>query len=196
MSVAAEPVRLDFDDYVRYTEAHSDSAFELLDGAIFKLAPEGDAHLRTRSAIDWVLNRTLDLARYSPWTEASFPAPGWFDGPRPDNFVSHGPGIVDGVICARPHATDIALVIEVSSSTRRKDEVRAKLYARLEIPEYWLIDLERASVVVHRSPGYAESVGHHYAAVKPFGRNADITSTVVDGLTFATNFLLQLAAQS
>jgi Uma2 family endonuclease len=196
MSVATEPVRLDFDDYVRYTETHPDSAFELLDGAIFKLAPEGDAHLRTRSAIDWLLNRTLDLARYAPWTQASFPAPGWFDGPRPDNFVSHGPGIVDGVICARPQATDIALVIEVSSSTRRKDEARAKLYARLEIPEYWLVDLERASVVVHHSPRHAESVGYHYATVNPFGRNADITATVVDGLTFAANFLLQLAAQS
>jgi Uma2 family endonuclease len=196
MSVAAEPVRLDFDDYVHYTETHPDGVFELLDGAIFKLAPEGDAHLRTRSAIDWILNRTLDFASYTPWTEASFPAPGWFDGPRPDNFVSHGPGIVDGAICARPQATDIALVIEVSSSTRRKDEARAKLYARLAIPEYWLVDLERASVVVHRSPGHTEPIGYHYASVTPFGRNADITSTVVNGLTFATSFLLQLASQS
>jgi hypothetical protein len=64
MSVSAEPVRLDFDDYVHYAETHLEGAFELLDGAIFKLAPEGDAHLRTRSAIDWMLNRTLDLARY------------------------------------------------------------------------------------------------------------------------------------
>jgi Uma2 family endonuclease len=195
MSVAAEPVRFDFDDYVHYTEAHPDGAFELLDGAIFKLPSEGDAHLRTRSAIEWVLNRTLDLARYTPWTEASFPAPGWLDGPLPDNFVSHGPGIVDGAICARPLATDIALVIEVSSSTRRKDEARAKLYARLAIPEYWLIDLERASVVTHRSPELADPIGYHYATVTAFGPNADITSTAIDNLTFATSFLLQLATQ-
>ncbi len=52
-------------------------------------------------------------------------APGWFDGPRPDNFVSYGPGIVDGAIRARPQASDIALVIEVSSSARRKDEAHA-----------------------------------------------------------------------
>jgi Uma2 family endonuclease len=195
MSVAAEPVRLDFDDYVRYTETHPDGAFELLNGAIFKLALEGDAHLRTRSAIDLILNRTRDLPRYTPWTEASFPAPGWFDGPRPDNFVSHGPGIVNGVICARPQATDIALVIEVSSSTRRKDEARAKLYARLKITEYWLIDLERAAVVVHRSPVHAEQIGDSYATVTPFGRDDRITSTAVDGLTFETSFLLQLAMQ-
>jgi Uma2 family endonuclease len=87
-------------------------------------------------------------------------------------------------------------VIEVSSSTRRKDEARAKLYARLEIPEYWLIDLERASVVVHRSPGHAEPIGYHYRTVTSFGRDADVTSMVVEGLTFVTSFLLQLAAQS
>jgi hypothetical protein len=56
VSVAAEPVRFDFDDYVHYTETHADGVFELFDGKIFKLAPEGDAHLRTRSAIDWTLN--------------------------------------------------------------------------------------------------------------------------------------------
>ena len=195
MSIVAEPVRLDFDDYVHYTETHPDGVFELLDGAISKLVPESDAHLRTRSAIDWTLNRTLDPGQYTPWTEASFPAPGWFDGPRPDNFVSRGPGIVDGVICARPQAADIALVIEVSSSTRRKDDARAKLYARLAIPEYWLIDLERASVVVHRSAGLVEPIGYHYAYVSPLSRNADLTSTAVRGLTFATSFLLQLAAQ-
>jgi hypothetical protein len=35
MSVAAGPVRFDFDDYVRYAEIHADGAFELLDGALF-----------------------------------------------------------------------------------------------------------------------------------------------------------------
>ncbi len=64
------------------------------------------------------------------------------------------------------------------------------------IPEYGLINLERASVVVRRSPGHTEPIGGHHAHVTPFGRDADITSTVVDGLTFATNFLAQLAAQS
>ncbi len=49
--------------------------------------------------------------------------------PPDDWFVSRGPGIVDGKICRRPQATDIALVIEVSSTTRRKDDARAKLYA-------------------------------------------------------------------
>lgn len=43
----AEPVQLDFDDYVVYTETHPDDAFELIDGVIYKLAPKGDPHART-----------------------------------------------------------------------------------------------------------------------------------------------------
>ncbi len=97
---------------------------------------------------------------------------GQFVAVLPDNFVSRGPGIVDGTICARPQAADIALVIEVSSSTRRKDEPRAKLYTRLAIPEYWLIDLEGASVVVHRSPEHPNPKAFHYASVFALGRNA------------------------
>ena len=58
---AAGPVRLDFDDYILYTETHPDDAFELIDGAIYRLAPEGDPHARTRSAIQMYLSQVLVL---------------------------------------------------------------------------------------------------------------------------------------
>ena len=134
MTAAAAPVRLNYNDYVLYTETHPEGAFELLDGVIFELAPEGDAHVRTRMAIELYLTQMLDLARYTPCTEVSFPAPDWFDGPRPDNLVARGPGLVDGRIRERPIAEEVALVIEVSSTSRRKDQQKAKAYARLAIP--------------------------------------------------------------
>jgi Uma2 family endonuclease len=109
ISTTAAPVRLDFDDYVRYTETHPDDVFELIDGVIYKLAPQGDAHFQTRSAIQLYLSDTIDRARFTPYTEGSFPAPGWADGPRPDNFVARGPWMVDGRIAVRPTAEDIAL---------------------------------------------------------------------------------------
>jgi Uma2 family endonuclease len=193
MTVAAAAVRLDFEDYIRYTETHPEGAFELLDGVIFRLSPEGDAHLRTRSAIQMYLSQTLDLARYTPWTEASFPAPGWFDGPRPDNFVSRGPWLVDGRICERPTAADVALVVEVSSSSRPKDQQKASVYARLAIPEYLLVDLQSGSVVFHQNPsGGGTDAGYQF--VKAFGRDVSIESTAVDRLVLRTDFLLQLAA--
>ncbi len=184
------PVRLDFDDYVLYTESHREDAFELVDGAIYKLAPEGDPHARTRSAIQLYLSDTLDRTRFTPYTELSFPAPGWVDGPRPDNFVAHGPWMVNGRIAERPTTANILLVIEVSSTSRPKDEKRSKLYARLGIPEYWLVDLSAATVVSQTSP-----VNDAYEVSRALSRGEIAESTSVDGLHVDIDFLLQLAGQ-
>jgi Uma2 family endonuclease len=194
MSVIAEPVRHEFEDYVRYSETHPDGAFELIDGVIYKLAPEGDAHLLTRSGIAMLLSQTLDLARFTPWTEASFPAAGWADGPRPDNFVSRGPWLAAGKFTRRPAAEDIALVIEVSSSSRPKDRQKARLYARLGIPEYWLVDLIGGVVAVFRQPaGDGENAAYQWS--REFGNDKEsIASSAVDDLSISTAFLLQLSS--
>ncbi len=193
MSVTTNAVRLDFADYVLYTETHPDGAFELLDGAIYKLAPEGDAHLVTRSGIHLYLSDTVDRSRFTPWTEASFPAPGWADGPRPDNFVSRGPWRAAGQFSKRPTAEEVLLVVEVSSSSRPKDRNKAQLYARLGIPEYWLVDLVRGEVIVHRDPAPANEV-FSYANTRIAGTGECIASSAVDGLSVDTNFLLELAS--
>jgi len=186
----AGAVRLDFDDYVLYTETHPDDSFELIDGVIYRLAPEGDPHFLTRSAIQLHLSQVLDLARFAPYTEGSFPAPGWADGPRPDNFVSRRPLLVEGQITARPGSSDIALVIEVSSTSRPKDQKRAELYGRLIIPEYWLVDLRTAKVVAYSRPADGT-----YKKSQTLLRGEMLESTAVDGLRVAVDFLLQLATK-
>jgi Uma2 family endonuclease len=86
----ARPVRFDFDEFVRYTEEHPEGNYELLDGVIYELAPEGDAHLITRLTVNTYLHGVVNLAKYTIGTAGSFPAPGWKEGPKPDNFVSRG----------------------------------------------------------------------------------------------------------
>jgi SAM-dependent methyltransferase len=44
-----------------------------------------------------------------------------------------------------------------------------------------IADVGFGAVFQHRSPGHTEPIGGHHADVTPFGRDADITSTVVDG---------------
>ncbi len=189
-ATTAAPVRLEFDDYVLYTETHADEAFELIDGVIYKLTPEGDPHLLTRSAIALHLSAVLDLGRFTPWTEASFPAPGWADGLKPDNFVSRGPLLIDGRITMRPQSTDIALVIEVASTSRPKDEERAGLYGRLNIPEYWSVDLRTAKVVA-----YSEPSDGIYRKTQTFLQGEMLASVSVDDLHVQVDFLLQLATK-
>jgi Uma2 family endonuclease len=193
MTVSAEPVRLDFDDYVRYTEMHPDGDFELIHGVIYKFAPEGDPHLLTRHGIHDFLMQTLDLTRYTAWNEASIPAPGWSEGPKPDNAVSIGPRRVNGRYASRPKTDNIALTIEVSSSSRIKDIGRAILYASLSIPEYWMVDLLSGIVGVYREPIAAGEIDSKYRWFRSYGRNETITSSAVDNLIVETNFLLELA---
>lgn len=59
-----------------------------------------------------------------------------------------------------PAADDLLLVIEVSDSSIRPDLTSiALLYAKAEISEYWVVDVDKRRVIVHRDPsqeGYRE----------------------------------------
>jgi Uma2 family endonuclease len=190
----ATPVRFTFDDYVRYTEQH-DGDFELRDGVIVAMAPEGDAHMLTRNTLDRYLHRTLDPARYSAFTESSFPCPGWAEGPRPDNFVARDALLDEG---RRPVAADIALTIEIASIEIASDEARLKddkskteTYASVHVPEYWIVDLFHRNVLVHREPQ-----GPNYTFIETKRPGETITAVTVDGLTIAVDLLLRHARLS
>jgi Uma2 family endonuclease len=55
---------------------------------------------------------------------------------------------------AHPGPDDVFLVVEIADTSAAYDRrVKAPLYARRGIPEYWLIDLNREIVTVYRDPG-------------------------------------------
>jgi Uma2 family endonuclease len=188
-SAVATPVRFTFDDYVRYTEEH-DGDFELRDGVIVAMAPEGDAHLLTRNTLTIYLARALDPARYTVFTESSFPCPGWAEGPRPDNFVARGALLDEG---RRPVAADIALIIEIASDEARlkDDKNKTETYASVRVPEYWIVDLLHRNVLVHREPQ-----GTNYTFIETKRPGETITTVAVDGLTIAVDLLLRHARSS
>ncbi len=54
---------------------------------------------------------------------------------------------------SNPAPADVALLVEVSDSTLRFDlSVKAGLYARAEIEEYWVLDVNNRRLIVHRQP--------------------------------------------
>ena len=63
-----------------------------------------------------------------------------------------------------PMPADVALLVEVSDSTLRFDlRVKALLYARAGIVEYWVADVKGRRFIVHRNPtptGYADITEH------------------------------------
>ena len=52
-----------------------------------------------------------------------------------------------------PHGHELALVVEVSDRVSRFDlTTKAGLYARAEVPKYWVFDIPRGAIIIHRQP--------------------------------------------
>lgn len=151
--------RLSVDDYYRMAETgvlSPDDRTELIDGEIIDMAPIGSRHAEAVTVLgqrlvyavgDVAQVRVQAPLRLLPRSE-----------PQPDiAVVAARQG---GYRNAHPGAADVLLVIEVSDSTLRYDlEVKARLYAKHGIPEYWVVDLVSDRVHRHRRPagdGYGE----------------------------------------
>ncbi len=63
-----------------------------------------------------------------------------------------------------PQPAELALVVEVSDTTLRFDlKVKANLYARAGIADYWVLDINGRRLIVHRDPtpaGYGSVVAY------------------------------------
>lgn len=78
--------------------------------------------------------------------------------PQPDVAVVADHRYTD----AHPGPGDTQLVIEVSDTALAFDrEVKLVLYARFDVPEVWIVDLQASQLEVHRQPAadqYRETV--------------------------------------
>jgi Uma2 family endonuclease len=71
------------------------------------------------------------------------------------------------------------LVIEVSDTTLRYDrDVKAPLYARHGVPEFWIIDVQNAQLLVYREPRDGRYEKH-----SALSRPASAPITAVHGVT-------------
>ena len=74
-----------------------------------------------------------------------------YSEPQPDVTILRARD--DFYRAGHPHAADVLLVIEVAETSLRYNcEVKAPLYARAGIIEYWLADLTGQTVTCHASP--------------------------------------------
>jgi Uma2 family endonuclease len=74
-----------------------------------------------------------------------------------------------------PIPSDVALLIEVSSSSLKFDLGRKlELYAGSRIGEYWVIDVDRQVAMIHRNP-----TGNRYEIVETFAAGSTIAPIAV-----------------
>lgn len=125
----------------------ADEDVELLDGQVVLAAEEGTDH----AAVTRRVNRILVEAIPADEGEVGVGNPLAISDlslPEPDFMVvapAHG--------YRAAHPTAASLVIEVAHASRRIDlGLKAALYAAAGIPDYWVVDLTRDEIVVHREP--------------------------------------------
>ena len=170
--VRPRQIRWDRDEFYRMDDLgfFAEKRVELIEGEIIEMAPMGSPHVTCVMILGLLLQEffgsdfcvrtqgTLDLGADSQ--------------PQPDAAVVLGT-FRD---YAQAHPTTAVLLIEVSDSTLAIDRnVKASVYARGRISEYWIINLKNRCVEVYRKPIEDPNLGFIYSERTVFGENQSIS---------------------
>jgi len=184
--MALRPLKGPFtvDAYQRLAEVgllQEDERVELIDGQVVEMPPIGERHAScVRRLIRLFARHVLDLAVIDAQNPVVL---GQRDAPQPD--VTLLEPRVDAY-ARHPRAEDILLVIEVADTTVAYDrDVKLPLYARVGIPEAWLVDLDGDRIQVCREPAAGR-----YASVRTLSRGSRITPLRFPNMTVSADDLL------
>jgi Uma2 family endonuclease len=125
---------------------HPDEKFELVEGEIVPLQSKSPVHELIKETLNRLLVRNLPDGLWLGVERTIFLSPITALDPDLSLFEArHKTEKVDG--------PRLILAIEVSHSTLAYDRgLKARLYARYGVPEYWVIDVKRRRTIVHRGP--------------------------------------------
>lgn len=135
-----------------------DDRVELIEGRIVRMTPIGIPHT---GAVKELLGLFSELAGARAVLSVQDPVVlGELSEPQPDVVLLKPPRATYRRRHPRPE--DVLLLIEVADTSAAYDrDVKAPLYARAGIPEYWIVDVGRDVIEVFRS-----SSGDRYASVE------------------------------
>jgi Uma2 family endonuclease len=141
---------LTVEDYYRMAEVGilgPDDRVELIDGEIIDMPPIGELHAGTVTQLRYLLQRAVgDRAIVFEQNPAIL---GQYSAPQPDLALLEPRA--DFYKSGLPRPADILLIVEVADSSLRYDrDVKAGLYARHAIPEFWLIDVRGKRLTRYR----------------------------------------------
>ena len=128
---------------------------ELIEGEIVDMPPIGSFHAGVVIQLTGILSRAVagsaivNVQNPVELSDRSEPEPDLtLLRPREDFYKR-----------SHPRPADVLLAIEVADSTLARDrEVKRSLYARHDIPEYWIVDIAGERVLTFREPS-----GERYA---------------------------------
>jgi Uma2 family endonuclease len=184
MSVTSPPIelierqrRITVDEYHRMIDAGilgEDDHVELIEGFLVEMTPQKSPHAFVIQELNDRLVRSLSREFR---VRVQLPLVlGSRNQPEPDIAVVRASRRQ-----AQEHPTSALLVIEVSGASLRIDhDVKAAVYARHQVPEYWIIDLSHERIEVHRDP---DAATESYRTVLTFGPGDPVTPAALPGVT-------------
>lgn len=140
--------RLSVARYLQMAEAgllDGDVRVELIDGVVVEMSPQGTPHYR---ALGW-LNKVLVPQLPSHLMlipQSTLPLPALDSAPEPDIYV------LDETLVGDADAVPL-LALEVAVTSLAYDRItKGRLYARLGVADYWIVNVAEGAVEVHRAP--------------------------------------------
>lgn len=139
----------DYHDMIKAGIIAPDERVELIAGQIIKMAAKGTAHAATVTRTERVLRNGLGdraLLRLQDPIQLDD-----YSEPEPDIAVVYLDPLDYGN--HHPNPDEIFLIIEVTDTTFPKDyAIKAPMYARSRILDYWLLDVNHRRLFVFRLP--------------------------------------------
>jgi Uma2 family endonuclease len=172
---------LRFEEYMRLAEAgiFDDKKVELLDGVVVEMSAQGPRHVELIAFMNRLLARRLpDDYRVLPQctyrlSERSVP--------EPDFAI-----VTTRSLHAHDWPTAVWLVEIAVSSIHEDLGLKARLYAAAGIAEYWVIDANIDSVIVHLEPST-----DGYRSITTHDRSERIAPRVFPSLAFSLDEVLE-----
>lgn len=184
LNISPLPVKLRLEDYLLLDRSGALDAYaktELIEGEIVFMNAQHRAHARIKSRLHIVLAAALgNLGRkLEAIVEGSIAVPP-SSAPEPDIVITSEPEGT-GLIPLR----SVRLIVEVSDATLDNDlSVKAAIYARHGIPEYWVVDVEARAIHQMWSPD-----GEAYGERRELAFGEALEAVTIAGLRVETSGL-------
>ncbi len=184
-AVALPRHKLRVTDYHRMIEAGiltSDDRVELIEGDLIEMAPTGPEHadyidyisetLRAQTTLKVRLQHPITLPEHSE--------------PEPDIALV----TLKRYWKAHPFPGDVQMIVEVADSSLEKDKkVKVPLYARFNIPEVWIVDVQGQVVECFWDP-VIDGLGARYVQAKRVDQaQSFVTAKTLSGIKLDLNEL-------
>ncbi len=129
--------------------------YELIEGDIYPMPPEGPEHSSTRARCAYRL-----LTRVSNDWHVRIESPLQIGESELIPDLAIVSGREEAYLASHP--TSALLVIEIASTSLPRDRtLKLRLYAQANIPEYWIVNLAERRLEVYREPAHA-----HYKSLR------------------------------